>query len=70
MKTYHAEGRFALWISALFAISLVWGTHPVRAGGDAADEVSTTIRPEAIRGDMRFLADDLLEGRQTGTRGR
>jgi len=69
MKTYHPENRSAIYISALVAISLVWGTHPVRAGGDAADEVSTTIRPEAIRADMRFLADDLLEGRQTGTRG-
>src|SRR5580700_4039432 len=69
MKTYHPESRSAIWISALVAISLVWGTHPVRAGGDASDEVSTTIRPEAIRADMRFLADDLLEGRQTGTRG-
>src|SRR5580700_6965558 len=69
MKTYHAEGRSAIWISALVAISLVWGTHPIRAGADAADEVSRTIRSEAIRGDMRFLADDLLEGRQTGTRG-
>jgi len=64
MKTYHPESRSVIW--ALVAISLVWGTHPVRAGGDAADEVSTTIRPEAIRADMRFLADDLLEGRQTG----
>ncbi|MGO9258268.1 MAG: M28 family metallopeptidase [Bryobacteraceae bacterium] len=27
------------------------------------------IRPEAIRAHMRFLADDLLEGRGTGTRG-
>ena len=28
-----------------------------------------TIRPEAIRADMRFLSDDLLEGRGTGSRG-
>jgi Zn-dependent M28 family amino/carboxypeptidase len=39
------------------------------AGGDAADEAMSTIRPEAIRADMRFLADDLLEGRGTGARG-
>ncbi len=39
------------------------------AAGDAADEAMSTIRPEAIRGDMRFLSDDLLEGRGTGTRG-
>src|SRR5207253_4348407 len=28
-----------------------------------------TIKPEAIRAHMRFLSDDLLEGRGTGTRG-
>ena len=28
-----------------------------------------TIRPEALRGTMRFLASDLLEGRGTGSRG-
>jgi Peptidase family M28/PA domain len=39
------------------------------AGGDAADDAMAAIRPEAIRADMRFLADDLLEGRGTGARG-
>ena len=33
------------------------------------DALLRSIRPEAIRADMRFLADDLLEGRGTGTRG-
>jgi len=33
------------------------------------DEVLSRIRPEAIRAHMNFLADDLLEGRGTGTRG-
>ena len=36
---------------------------------DPADEAMSNIRPEAIRADMHFLADDLLEGRGTGTRG-
>jgi hypothetical protein len=39
------------------------------AGADKADEAMAGIRPEAIRADMRFLSDDLLEGRGTGTRG-
>jgi Zn-dependent M28 family amino/carboxypeptidase len=39
------------------------------AGSDAADEAMATIRPVAIRADMRFLSDDLLEGRGTATRG-
>src|SRR5208282_6395336 len=37
-----------------------------RAAADAAIKV---IRPEAIAAHMRFLSDDLLEGRQTGARG-
>src|SRR5215467_12187996 len=39
-------------------------THP-----HAADETSAAIRPEALRADMRFLADGLPEGRGAGTRG-
>lgn len=33
------------------------------------EQALATLRPEAIRAHMRFLADDLLEGRRTGTRG-
>jgi hypothetical protein len=51
------------------AIVLLSATRAVFAGSDAAEEAMSTIRPEAIRGDMRFLSDDLLEGRGTGTRG-
>jgi hypothetical protein len=36
---------------------------------DPVEEAMRQIRPEAIRADMRFLADDLLEGRGTATRG-
>jgi hypothetical protein len=39
------------------------------ARADEAEAPLKTIRPEAIRADMRFLADDLLEGRGTGSRG-
>jgi len=69
MKKSYTERRLALWITALIAIALLRGMPTVRAGNDAADEASMTIRPEAIRSGMRFLADDLLEGRATGTRG-
>src|ERR1700686_2460580 len=44
-------------------------TYSVHANPDGADEAMNTIRPEAIRADMRFLSDDALEGRGTGTRG-
>ncbi len=56
----------------LLALAVVWvlmKAHGVRAEGDAAEAAMATIRPEAIRADMRFLADDLLEGRGTATRG-
>jgi hypothetical protein len=69
MKKSRTGNRFAHWIGVLIVISLLAGTRIVLAGNDAADEATTTIRPEAIRADMRFLADDLLEGRGTGTRG-
>ena len=36
---------------------------------DPADAAMESIRPEAIRADMRFLSDDQLEGRGTATRG-
>jgi hypothetical protein len=56
----------------LCALVVVWASmkvHEVRAEGDAAEAAMATIRPEAIRANMRFLADDALEGRGTGTRG-
>jgi Zn-dependent M28 family amino/carboxypeptidase len=49
---------------ALFAVAC--GEN---SGGDATEAAMATIRPEAIRANMRFLADDLLEGRGTATRG-
>ena len=33
------------------------------------EELLRRIRPEGLRAHMAFLADDLLEGRDTGTRG-
>lgn len=53
----------------IVVVMVVGGERSVRAGNDAADEALATIRPEAIRADMQFLADDLLEGRATGARG-
>src|SRR6476620_9048216 len=41
----------------------------VFAVDDRADKAMQSIRAESIRAEMRFLSDDLLEGRGTGTRG-
>ncbi|HKV04697.1 MAG TPA: M28 family peptidase [Candidatus Acidoferrales bacterium] len=69
MKNRHVQRRLALSLGALFVIAALGQAWIVHAGKDAADDASASIRPEAIRADMRFLADDLLEGRGTGTRG-
>src|ERR1700724_3927407 len=58
-----------IWCGGLVLLVFIGAKDAVQASGDAADEASATIRPEAIRADMRFLADDLLEGRGAGTRG-
>ena len=69
MNKRHIGWCLALSLGAVTLVALLRGTPPVRAGNDAAEDASTTIRPEAIRAEMQFLADDLLEGRGTGTRG-
>jgi Peptidase family M28/PA domain len=57
------------WLSRLSTVILLSCFQAALANGEPADEAMSTIRPEAIRADMAFLADDLLEGRGTGTRG-
>src|SRR4029453_3228370 len=47
---------------------VVLGALAVSIGVGAAQEPNS-IRAEALRAHMRFLADDFLEGRATGTRG-
>ena len=60
MNKSYAENRIALWMGALIVFAMLGGMRIVLAGKDAADETSAAIRPEALRADMRFLADDLL----------
>jgi hypothetical protein len=54
---------------ALTAAALLAGTSPALPPGDPADQAMAAIHPEALRADIRFLSDDLLEGRGTATRG-
>jgi hypothetical protein len=58
-----------LCLCAVILLLLFARTYSVHANPDAADEGMNAIRPEAIRADMRFLSDDALEGRGTGSRG-
>lgn len=55
--------------SFLIAVCGVALSGPVRAQSAEVEPALAAIRPEAIRAHMRFLADDLLEGRGTATRG-
>jgi Peptidase family M28/PA domain len=61
--------KISVGLLASAVVLVLINSHAVRAEGDAADGAMATIRPEAIRADMRFLADDLLEGRGTAPRG-
>jgi hypothetical protein len=60
-------------VAALLALAL-GATRPAAAQGPELDSPAVraglaAIRPAALESHMRFLADDLLEGRGTGTRG-
>lgn len=48
----------------IFQFHCVYGQNP-----DAITTILQNVSPDAIKGQMTFLADDLLEGRQPGTRG-
>jgi len=56
-------------IVLLCLLAIFFGINHVSAAGDPADAAMAAIRPEAIRANMSFLADDALEGRGTATRG-
>ena len=56
------------WTLATFTLGLLAGSSQVWAQSDA-EEAMKTIRPVAIRAGIRFLSDDALEGRGTGSRG-
>lgn len=55
----------------LIALGFCGSGHAQPAGRVAAEveQAFAAVRPHAIRAHMGFLADDLLEGRRTGTRG-
>jgi hypothetical protein len=69
--------HIAVWLAALLLAgpAALTNATPVSPGAaDAAADQSlaaalASIRPEALRANIRFLADDLLEGRGTATRG-
>src|SRR5512138_1476512 len=54
--------------SLLFSVALLAAPAPAELAA-AGQPGMRAIRPEALSARIRFLADDLLEGRGTGTRG-
>src|SRR3984893_6470475 len=69
MNILKSKSDALLCCGAVIFLILFARTYSVQANRDAADEAISTIRPEAIRADLRFLSDDALEGRGTGSRG-
>jgi hypothetical protein len=66
---YLSSTRTPVAVRFVFIAGLTLCSSLYGARADEADAALKTIKPEAIRADMRFLADDLMEGRGTGTRG-
>ena len=61
--------KFCLALSYLAAVASAAVSEPADLHAPAVTNALQRIRPAAIRAHMAFLADDLLEGRGTGTRG-
>jgi len=59
----------SFFIVPVAAVSLFSCQPPSGISSPGVDAALACIRPEAIRAHIRFLADDLLEGREAGTRG-
>ena len=64
----HARTPFLIAICAVFVGEPVLA-QPAGPGAAEMEQVLAAFRPHAIRAHMAFLADDLLEGRRTATRG-
>jgi len=56
-------------VCAAVALALALPAGAAPAANDPSDAAMESIRPEAIRAHMNFLADDLLEGRGANSRG-
>ncbi|HWT11349.1 MAG TPA: M28 family peptidase [Allosphingosinicella sp.] len=61
--------RTLLWALALLAVPALAGPAATEPRPAAKDSPLILIDEAALRGHLAFLADDLLEGREAGTRG-
>jgi len=65
----HCSKAILAAISSAVLFTLPFTMQGKAGQSNMAEPSTAAIRAEAIRADMGFLADDLLEGRGTGTRG-
>src|ERR1700688_896901 len=63
----HQASRHTLWIAAMAVLGL--GVVARAQAPQAVKAAEAAIDPEKIRAHVRFLSDDLLEGRGPGLRG-
>jgi hypothetical protein len=62
--------RLSVLLSVIWLVSFAYAQHPQKTPSSyPPQQLLDRIRPDGIRAQMSFLADDLLEGRGTGTRG-
>jgi Peptidase family M28 len=61
--------RTAGLMLAAMTLGIVLGGGAKTASDEGTEAAMEQIRPDSLRANMRFLADDLLEGRGTATRG-
>lgn len=65
-NSFHTIMVVVCVVACAALVLVACGQH---GGADPVDAAMAAIGPDAIRADMRFLADDSLEGRGTATRG-
>jgi hypothetical protein len=65
------KSRLRVSIGLAFFLSACAASRPGEptASADSSPDASITVQPAAIEAHMRYLASDLLEGREAGTRG-
>ncbi|HET6929164.1 MAG TPA: M28 family metallopeptidase [Candidatus Acidoferrum sp.] len=61
--------RFQHFVCSALVLAVAFPAGVARASTDPSDAAMESIRPDAIRAHMNFLADDLLEGRGANSRG-
>ena len=60
--------RFQHFVCSALVLAVAFPAGVARASTDPSDVAMESIRPEAIRAHMNFLADGLLEGRGANSR--